>query len=253
MMTSRIRGVASIVIFLTFWELVVRLGLVQTFVISAPTMIVADMAHLLATGELEKQIIASMSRILAGYALALFFGVLIGVLMGWFQALDDFIDPIIEIFRPVSPLAILPLAILWLGIGQTSKVFVVAYGCIFPIMLNTYAGVRSVPRSTIEAAKIMGAQPDEMLRKVVFHHSLPLIMTGARISFAVALIVIIAAEMVAANSGLGYMILTAQQTFHTTDLFAGIATIAIIGFIGDRFLRLLRARLCPWCVETEQR
>jgi NitT/TauT family transport system permease protein len=252
-MNSKLRGLLSIIGLLIVWEAAVRLHVVETFALSSPTVIVKEMAHLIATGELQRHIAASMTRILAGYSVALVVGVFVGLLMGWFKLLDDFIDPIVEVFRPVSPLAILPLAILWLGIGQTSKVFVVAYGCVFPIMLNTYAGVRSVPRSTIEAARIMGARPDEMLRKVVLPHSLPLIMTGARISFAVSLIVIIAAEMVAADTGLGYMILTAQQTFHTSDLFAGIVTIAIIGFVGDRLLRLLRTRLCPWYVESEQR
>lgn len=252
-MTSQVRAFISIMLFLIIWEAAVRFHLVQTFVLASPTMTISDMLRLLSTGELQRNVIASMTRIAMGYSLALLLGVLIGVVMGWFRAVDDFVDPIIEMFRPVSPLAILPLAILWFGIGEEAKIFIVTYACIFPIMINTYAGVRSVPRSNVEAAKILGAQPDEMLCKVALQHSLPLIITGARISFAVALIVIIAAEMVAADSGLGYMILTAQQTFHTTDLFAGIVTIAIIGFLGDRLLRLLRAWLCPWYVETEQR
>ena len=107
-------------------------------------------------------------------------------------------------------------------------------------------------KSTVEAARTLGAKTDEMLRRVVFYHSLPLIITGARISFAVGMIVIIAAEMVAADAGLGYMILTAQQTFHTPELYAGITTIAVIGFLGDRIIRLIRAKLCPWYVEIEQ-
>ena len=250
-MKSKWRGIVSIALFIVVWEIAVRYHWVETYALASPTMVGTQIIHLFATGELQRHILASMSRIFFGYGIALVTGVVFGVLMGWFKVIDEFVDPIVEIFRPVSPLAILPLAILWLGIGQASKVFVVAYACVFPIMLNTYAGVRSVPQSSIEAARIMGAAPDEMLRKVVFYHSLPLIMTGARISFAVALIVIIAAEMVAANSGLGYMILTAQQTFHTTDLFAGIVTIATIGFLGDRLLRLLRTLLCPWYVETK--
>jgi NitT/TauT family transport system permease protein len=249
-MTRRLRGLISILVFLAVWEGAVRFNLVENFVLASPSATIRQIGYLLSTGELQSNITASMTRIVPGYGIAMVLGVLIGTLMGWFRVVDDFVDPIIEMFRPVSPLAILPLAILWLGIDQSSKIFVIAYACIFPIMLNTYAGVRSVPRSVVEAAKILGAQSDEMLAKVVFQNSLPLIMTGARISFAVALIVIIAAEMVAANSGLGYMILTAQQTFHTADLFAGIVTIAVIGFVGDRTLRFLRARLCPWYVES---
>lgn len=248
-MKSKVRGIVSILVFLAIWEGAVDLRLVQSFVLTSPSATLKQIVDLLASGELQTHVTASMTRISIGYGLALVIGVVIGALMGWFRAFDDYVDPIIEMFRPVSPLAILPLTILWLGIGQSSKVFVIAYACVFPIMLNTYAGVRGVPRSIVEAARILGAKPDEMLIKVVFQQSLPLIMTGARISFAVALIVIIAAEMVAADTGLGYMILTAQQTFHTADLFAGIVTIAVIGFAGDRLLRFLSARLCPWYVE----
>jgi NitT/TauT family transport system permease protein len=251
-MMSTFRRLASVVVLLLVWETVVRLQIVPTFVLVAPSTILSEMIRLTASGELPKHIQASMVRVLSGYSLAIIAGVLLGALMGWFRWLDDIVDPLVELLRPVSPLAILPLTILWLGIGQTSKIFVIWYGCIFPILLNTYAGVRGVPKSTIEAARTLGANTGEMLLHVVFYHSLPLIMTGARISFAVGMIVIIAAEMVAADSGLGFMILTAQQTFRTGELYAGIVSIAAIGFVGDRTLRLVRAKLCPWYVENEQ-
>lgn len=251
-MISSVRRIAVVIVLLIVWELSVRLQLVSGFVLAAPSTIVDNAIRLLASGELLVHIRASMSRMLAGFFLALVSGVIVGGLMGWFRWLDDLFDPLVELVRPVSPLAILPLAILWLGIGQASKVFVIWYGCFFPILLNTYAAVRGVPRSTVEAARTLGAQTDEMLRWVVFNHSIPLVMTGARISFAVGMIVIIAAEMVAADAGLGYMILTAQQTFRTADLYVGIVTIALIGFAGDRVIRFARARLCPWHVENEQ-
>jgi NitT/TauT family transport system permease protein len=251
-MKSTARRLASVAIVLLVWELAVRLALTSSFFLAAPSTIVSEILRLIGNGELPKHVQASMGRMLGGYALALITGALLGALMGWFRWLDDIVDPIVELIRPVSPLAILPLAILWLGIGQASKVFVIWYGCLFPILLNTYAGVRGVPKSTVEAARTLGARTDEMLRRVVFYHSLPMVMTGARISFAVGMIVIIAAEMVAADAGLGYMILTAQQTFRTPELYAGITTIAVIGFLGDRIIRSIRARLCPWYVEIEQ-
>jgi ABC-type nitrate/sulfonate/bicarbonate transport system permease component len=251
-MMSSVRRICVVVVLLIVWELVVRLHVMSSFVLASPSMIVEDAVHLIESGELVTNIVDSMTRMLAGYALALASGIIIGGLMGWFRWLDDLCDPLIELIRPVSPLAILPLAILWFGIGQASKVFVIWYACVFPILLNTYAAVRGVPRSTVEAARTLGAQTDEMLRLVVFNHSVPLVLTGARISFAVGMIVIIAAEMVAANSGLGYMILTAQQTFRTSDLYVGIVTIALIGFLGDRIIRWMRGWLCPWHVESEQ-
>lgn len=251
-MTSRTRRLVSVATLLLVWEAVVRAGLVPSFLLPAPTTVAVEMYELLRDGRLPADIAVSMTRMLSGYFIALASGVLLGGFMGWFRWLDDFMDPLIELVRPVSPLAILPLAILWLGIGQASKIFVIWYGCFFPILLNTYAGVRSVPKSTVEAARILGATSDETLRRVVFFHSLPPILTGARISFAVGMIVIIAAEMIAADRGLGYMILTAQQDFQTADLYAGIVTIAAIGFVGDRLIRWLRRRICPWYVEMEQ-
>lgn len=251
-MTSTARRLASIIVLLVIWELSVQSGLAPKFLLAPPSAIVAELYRLIGSGVLLEHIRASMTRMLSGYAIALVSGIVLGGIMGWFRWLDDIVDPIVELVRPVSPLAILPLAILWLGIGQGSKIFVIWYGCFFPILLNTYSGVRGVPKSTVEAARILGADADEMLRRVVFYHSLPLIMTGARISFAVGMIVIIAAEMVAADKGLGYMILTAQQTFQTPELYVGIVTIAVIGFLGDRTIRVLRTRLCPWHVEIEQ-
>lgn len=252
-MSTNLRRWGSVIALIIVWELVVQTGLVQKYLISAPSDVAVSLVALLRSGELVQHVAASMSRVMGGYLLALSSGIVIGGLMGWFRWFDDIVDPLVELFRPVSPLALLPLAILWLGIGQASKIFVIWYGCFFPILLNTYAGVRSVPRSSIEAAQTLGASAGEMLRHVVFFNSLPLIMTGARISFAVGMIVIIASEMVAADTGLGYMILTAQQTFKTNELYVGIVTIAVIGFLGDRVLRYLRAILCPWYLETDSR
>lgn len=250
-MSRSVIRLMSVIAFLIFWEASVQLGWVKPFLVAAPSMVASEMIELTASGELPGHIWASMVRVLSGYLTALVTGVILGSLMGWFRLLDDIVDPLVELFRPVSPLAILPLAILWLGIGQASKIFIVWYACFFPVLLNTYAGVRSVARSSVEAAMTLGAKPDEMLRYVVFFNSLPMVMTGARISFAVGMIVIIASEMVASNQGLGYMILTAQQTFKTTELYVGIVTIALLGFIGDRILRWLRTVLCPWYLEVD--
>ncbi len=250
-MKSTARRSLSVLALLVFWEASVRFGLVSTFVLVAPSTIVAEIISLVKSGELLTNISASMVRVLSGYLIALVTGVVLGTMMGWFRWLDDIVDPIVELLRPVSPLAILPLTILWLGIGQSSKIFVIWYACFFPILLNTYSGVRGIPKSMVEAGLTLGAQTDELLRKVVLNYSLPMILTGARISFAVGMIVIIAAEMVAADTGLGFMILTAQQTFRTSELYAGIVTIAAIGFLGDRILRMVRVRLSPWYVENE--
>lgn len=252
-MTRRFRRAGSVLLFLFLWEAVCWLGWVPRFLVVPPTGIAVELARMAASGELFVHIAVSMTRVLAGYGLALVSGIAFGLLMGWYRAVDDVVDPLVELVRPVSPLAILPLAILWFGIGQASKIFVIWYGCFFPILLNAYTGVRSVPRPAIEAARTLGADADELLRRVILNHSIPLILTGARISFAVGMIVMVASEMINADRGLGYLILTAQQTFKTAELYVGIVTIALLGFIGDRFIRWLRTKLCPWYVETTDR
>src|SRR5262245_40056314 len=146
-MSSRVRRITVVLILLIVWEAAVRLGITSSFVLAAPSAIVERAIELIRSGELLVNIRASMSRVLMGYSLALVSGVLLGGLMGWFRLLDDVFDPLVELVRPVSPLAILPLAILWLGIGQASKVFVIWYGCLFPIILFTYAVVFWVRRS----------------------------------------------------------------------------------------------------------
>ena len=250
-MSRSLLRVSSILTFLFVWETSVHFGFVKPFLVSAPSSILREMYDMTLSGVLPGHIAASMKRVLTGYVIALGTGIILGGLMGWFRWLDDLLDPLVELFRPVSPLAILPLAILWLGIGETSKIFIVWYACVFPVLLNTYAGVRSVSKSSVEAALTLGADSDEMLRRVIFFNSLPMAMTGARISFSVAMIVIIASEIIASSEGLGYLILTAQQTFHTEELYVGIVTIAIIGFVGDRILRGVRQILCPWYVEID--
>lgn len=249
-MTRQYRRVTSVLCFLLLWEIASRIELVPKFLLVPPSVIAVALWGMLRDGTLLSHIGASMARVLAGYALALVSGVVIGLLMGWYRFIDDVVDPLVELVRPISPLAILPLAILWFGIGEPSKYFVIWYGCFFPILLNAYTGVRSVPRSTIEAAKTLGAQSAELLAKVILNHSLPLMLTGARISFAVGMIVMVAAEMINADRGLGYMILTAQQTFRTSELYVGIVTIAVIGYAGDRVIRWTKEVLCPWYVET---
>jgi NitT/TauT family transport system permease protein len=249
-MNDRLIRIASVCTFLLLWEAVSRAEVVPKFLLVPPSVVATSLMSMLGDGTLMPNILASMGRVLVGYGLAVVAGITLGMLMGWFSVVDSVLDPIVELVRPVSPLAILPLSMLWFGIGEPSKYFVICYGCFFPILINTFVGVRGIPKSTVEAARTLGANTWELLVKVILKSGLPMMLAGARISFAVGMIVMVAAEMINADRGLGYMILTAQQTFNTINLYVGIVTIAIIGFIGDRVIRLLRKLLCPWYVES---
>jgi ABC-type nitrate/sulfonate/bicarbonate transport system permease component len=159
---------------------------------------------------------------------------------------DLLLDPLVELLRPISPLAIFPLALLWFGIGDASKVFIIALVASFPVILNTYAGVRGIEPNLFRAAQSMGASPLEIFTSIVLPGSLPQILTGVRLAWGISLIVIIAAEMVGASVGIGYMVLEAQQTFRTERVFAGIIVIGLFGFLTDLGFRRLRRLILPW-------
>ena len=187
-----------------------------------------------------------------GFGIAIIISVTLGVLMARIRIIEDFVDPLVELVRPVSPLAIFPLAILWFGIGDASKVFLIALSCSFPIILNTYAGVKGGDAALIRAGHSLGSNKWEVIRYIVLPSSLPDILTGIRVAWGIALIVIIASEMVGATTGMGYMVLEAQQTFNVERVFAGIIVIGVLGFLTDRALRWFRRMLVPWHQEYRE-
>ena len=167
-------------------------------------------------------------------------------LIGWSAKWDDFWNFIISFTNPIPKLGLIPLFILWLGIGEASKVALIATASVFPILINTYNGVRGVNRLLIWRAQTSGADQLEMLHKVILHAALPHILAGARLGMAVAWIVLLGAEMVAAQAGLGFRILYGGQTFDTRLVFSGLLVIAVIGFTFDRLILALSGRLCRW-------
>lgn len=242
----------SPVLLLVVWELASRSGSVDTLVLPPPSRAIVELARLIASGDLIKALQVSLYRVFCGFALAVGFGVALGTLMGRIRWLDDLLDPLVELLRPISPLALFPLAILRFGIGDASKIFVIALAASFPVILNTYAGVRSIDPNLVRASRSLGANARELFTGVVLPGSLPHIFTGIRMAWGISLIVIIAAEMVGASAGIGYMVLEAQQTFRTERLFAAIIVIGVIGLATDMGFRALRRVCLPWYRETER-
>lgn len=242
---------ASPVVVLLLWEAASRAGWTSPHLLPPPSRVFVDIYELIATKELFGALGASMVRVISGFLIAVFLGVTLGILMARFRMAEDFIDPLVELVRPISPLAILPLAILWFGIGDASKIFLIALSCSFPVLLNTYAGVKSIDVALVRAARSLGASQSEVIRRIILPGSLPTILTGIRISWGIALIVIIASEMVGAVNGLGFMVLDAQQTFKVERVFSGIFVIGAIGYVTDRLLRWLRKAMTPWHPEYQ--
>lgn len=237
---------ASPLLLVFVWEATSRLGLVNPLLLPAPTRVLADLADLISSGYLWKALQASMVRVVCGFALSVLAGFTIGALMARIALIERMVDPLVELFRPISPLALYPLAILWLGIGDGSKIFVIALAACFPVILNTFAGVRAIDPNMFRVSKSLGATEVETFFGVVLPGSLPGVFTGIRLAWGVSLIVIVAAEMIGATRGIGYMVLEAQQTFRTERVFGSIVVIGAFGFVTDLGFRRLQRLAAPW-------
>lgn len=191
---------------------------------------------------------ASLRRVLGGVAAALVAGIPLGLLMGRSWRLRLFVNPFVELLRPIPPLAWVPLAILWLGIGDGSAVFLIFLGAFFPILLNTVAGVLSIDRGVIEAALILGASRRELFLKVLAPGAMPATITGVRIAVGVGWMTLVAAEFTGVKSGygLGYMIMTARDIQRADQIVAGMLVIGAIGFAMDALIRVAERRLLRW-------
>jgi NitT/TauT family transport system permease protein len=236
---------------LLLWELASRTGVLNPLLFPAPSRALVDLWVLITSGYLAKALYASLFRVACGFAIAVATGAVLGAAMARIRLVSDLFDPLVELLRPISALALYPLAILWFGIGDASKIFIIVLAASFPVILNTFAGVRNIDANLFRAARSLGASEFEIFKGIVLPGSLPHIFTGVRLAWGISLIVIIAAEMVGSTEGIGYMVLEAQQTFRTERVFAGIFVIGLIGFATDLGFRHLRRVLIPWYRETE--
>lgn len=236
----------SPVLLILVWELVSRKGLVDPFFLPPPTSILKTMAHMAMTGELLKHLEASLFRALSGYILAAILGVGLGIAICWSKIIENILDPVFELMRPISTLGLVPLMIIWFGIGNGSKIVIVLKACFFPILLNTIAGIRGVNLKLIQAGRSLGANELQIWTKVIFPAALPVIFTGMRISTAISMMAIVAVEMFSADSGLGFVIVDSQRVFATDRMFVGILTLSMIGFFMDYAARIIGKRFLGW-------
>ena len=185
-----------------------------------------------------------------GFGLAVCVAVPLGLWMGWVRGAFSTLNPLVQILRPISPIAWIPIAILWFGLGDKPALFIIFLGSFFPIFTNTYVGFRSVAPIHIQAAQCLGAGRWLFFRKVLFPSALPYILTGMRIGLGFGWMCVIAAEMIAATSGLGYMIQLARNLMETERIFGGMIVIGIVGFAMNQAMLFLEHRLTPWRADT---
>jgi ABC-type nitrate/sulfonate/bicarbonate transport system permease component len=228
---AKLPGVLLILAILGVWQVTVTTGVLASPSIPAVSDIIRAWATSLQAGEMLGELLPTLRRLAIGYGLAVALAVPIGALMGSSRFFFNLLEPLTEIVRPIPSAAYVPIAILLLGIGDSMKISVVAVACFFPILLNTYSGVRGCDPILIDTGRTFGFGPWSRLRKIVLPTASPDILTGMRISLGIGLIVTIVSEMLAGNDGIGYLILDSQRIFLVSKMFAAIFMLGVVGYL----------------------
>jgi ABC-type nitrate/sulfonate/bicarbonate transport system permease component len=249
---SRVSGVILIALLLAFWQFS-AVYLVKTPTWPPVTRIFEAWIENIADGTLLKHLAATFWRQMLGYGLAIVLGVGLGLAMGYFRPLYNLFEPLVEVLRPIPGPAYLPILVLFVGIGHEMKVVLILLASLFPILLNTYSGVRSIDRVQFDTARTLGLTTLQTFRELVIPAASPQILTGMRISLAISLILAILGEMIVSNDGLGYFTLLAQRTFKVPEMYAGIFTLALFGYVLNRIFLAAEARLVRWHHESSGR
>jgi NitT/TauT family transport system permease protein len=228
---------------LVLWHFAVKVS--GTTVFPSPLLVLQGVRQL---PHLGTYIADSLLRVAFGYGLAVILGIPFGLALGWFSGLARAVNPVIQMLRPISPLAWMPLAVIWFGVSNVAPIFLIFLASFFPVVLATMNGVRNVPPMFMQAGRNFGLSTPALLRRVVFPAVVPNILVGLRIAFGVAWLVLVAAEMIAVDSGLGYMIIDARNAGKRYDLVVGgMLIIGVIGLALDALIRLLeRLRFVRW-------
>lgn len=241
---------ATLAVLFGAWEAVTALGLIQPLFLPGPGQVAARLITLVREGFVGAGLLEHMGASLARVGLALLFAIITavpaGLLMGLYPRVNAALDPLIEFYRPVPPLAYLPLIVIWFGIGETTKILLIFLAIFAPLAIATAAGVRRVDVNRIRAAQSLGASRDQVIWLVIFPSALPDILTGLRIAHGVGWSTLVAAELVAATRGLGFMVQTASQMLITEVVIAGILVIAVIALALELALRWAERRFAGW-------
>lgn len=238
--------VAALLGALVLWELLARTGRVPALFLPSPLGVLAAGLEMARSGELLVHVLTSLRRILVGFGLGALGGVGVGLAVGFWSLAEAVGSPLIAATFPIPKIALLPLLILWLGIGEASKVAVIALGVFFPMAINTYTGVRTADPLLIRAAVSFGAGRLSLVRKVLIPSALPMIFAGLRLGAGTSLLLLVAAEMIAANAGIGFLVLHAQNLMETTKLMVGILLLSLLGVASHWLLVRLERLAIPW-------
>lgn len=247
---SRLIGVFSTLFFIVLWALVTEGGLIKPIFLPSPFDVLTRLGEVMTDGfagaTLMEHLGASLGRVFGAFLLACLIGIPLGIGIGCNRVVRGIFDPLIEFYRPLPPLAYLPLIIIWMGIDESSKVTLIFLSMLAPIVLSARAGVTAVRIEQIQVAYSMGASPWQVVTQVISRGALPDIMTGMRIAMGFGWTTLVAAEMVAAQRGIGFMVLNASEFLVTDVVIGGILVIGIVAYCFDLLMRYLEVKLIPW-------
>ncbi|MBI4490620.1 MAG: ABC transporter permease [Deltaproteobacteria bacterium] len=252
---KKILGTFAVVLFLSLWEFMggawsiynpIPLLRINPMFMSAPSLIWKAAVQLFVSGEIWNDLRVSGIELLGGYLLAVFFAIPFGIMTGWYKRMSSIFDPFINAMNATPRVALLPLVIIWLGIGILSKVGIIFLGAVFPILINSRDGVKTTPLGLLNAARSFGASEWMVFKTVVLPSTVPFILTGLRLGVGRAIVGVMVGELYAATAGIGFMITVAGATFQTDKVFVGVLVFALTGLISMELLTRLEKRFDKW-------
>lgn len=234
------------IIILIVWKIADIVGYIKPYTMPAPEKVLETAVDVLKSGELIGHILASFFRVIEGFFIALILALILGIGMGLSKKIETFTDITVQILKPIPPIAWIPLAILWFGIGEFSKIFIIIIGAFFPILLNVVDGIKNIDDKYLELGKVYEVPKAKFIRGVILPGALPYIMTGVRVGLGNAWVCVVAAEMIAATKGVGYMLTDGRNMSRPDLVILGMLIIGIIGKIMDDILKKISIKITKW-------
>ncbi len=242
-MKKAVHIIVSFLVLTTLWQLAVTLGSWNQTLFPSPLSVLKSFQELILTGTLANGVRDSLYRFSAGYFISAISGIILGLILGWFRKVWNYINPVVQLIRPISPIAWLPFVVLWFGIGDLPAIVIIFIAGFFPVLLTTVSAVSKVDQTYIKVAKNFGLNQLQMLTKIVLPSAFPFIATGLHLALGTGWVFLVAGEMVGAQTGLGYMIIDARNNLRADMLMASIISIGIIGLILDSLIGLAEKKI----------
>ena len=246
MRTGKLNGLFFLLALLALWELASQAEWINALIIPAPSKIGKIFFDLVVSGQIPVQILVSLKRAAAGYFLAAVVFIPLGIFMGLSPAVYRLFEVIVEMLRPVPPPVVIPVALLFFGLGDEMKIFVIFFSCAWPILLNTLDGVHHLDWVLLNTARTFGLTQRKIIWQVILPACSPQIMTGLRVSLPIMLILVVISEMVGSTDGIGYFVLDSQRRFKVAQMYAGMFALALLGYTLNQLFNFLQRLLVPW-------